>query len=77
MNFRTYPIFLSYTDSDNVSLQLEIDSTHVSHFPFLHSKLTDFELHVELLTNGVERLADTLEDVLDSTSDVCEVLLIQ
>ena len=47
------PIF----DSDNVSLQLDTDSTHV---------VAGFELHFELLANGVERLGGTPEDVLDS-----------
>ena len=68
MNFRTHLICLLCTDSDNVFLQLE---THVSNVPLLlYSQLTGFEL----LTNGVERLAGILEDVLDSAFDVFEVL---
>ena len=34
---------------------------------------TSFELDFELLTNGVERLTDNLEDVLDPASDLHEV----
>ena len=40
----------------------------------LYSQLAGFELHFELLTNGVDRLASTLVDVLDSAFDVFEVL---
>ena len=48
-------------------LEPETDSSHVSQFHFLlYSQLADFEFHFELLTNGGERLAGILEDVLDS-----------
>ena len=48
-------------------LEPETDSSRVSQFHFLlYSQLADFELHFELLTNGGERLAGILEDVLDS-----------
>ena len=62
MNLRTRQICVLYTDYDNVILQLETDSI----FPFL---LADFQVHFELLTKDVERLADILEDVLDSSDD--------
>ena len=39
-------------------LQIETDSTHATKFELLLcSKLADVELHFELLTSGVERLA--------------------
>ena len=38
----------------------------------VYSKLAGFELHFELRTIGDERLADILEDVLDSSSEVFE-----
>ena len=52
--------------SASVPLQLETASTLVSSFQFLlSSQRADFELHFELLSNGVEHLADRLEDVHD------------
>ena len=52
--------------SANVPLQLETASTHVSSFQvLLNSQRAEFELHFELLSNGVEHLADRLEDVHD------------
>ena len=36
-------------------------------------KVADFELHIELLTNGVERLAGILEDVHGFNFGVFEV----
>ena len=57
-----------------MSLQLWTGSTHAPNYPHvLYSQLADFELHLEILTDCVERLAEILEDVLESASDVFEV----
>ena len=59
------------TESDNVPLQLETDSTDVSNKQcLLHSQHADFELHFELVKNGVGRLAGILEDVLNFALDL-------
>ena len=71
MKFRTHQMCLWCTEFDNVLLQLETGSTHVTHVLLLQilfcSQLDDF-------TNGVERLAGTLEDVLESACDIADVL---
>ena len=73
MNFRAL-LCLYCTKSDNVLLRQETDSTEVSKFQhLLHSQLADFDLHFELLTNGVEHLADFLVDLLDFAVDVVEL----
>ena len=51
MNFRTLQICSSCTESDNVILQQGAETIHGS----------TFELHFELLTNGVEHLAAILK----------------
>ena len=74
-NLRTHQICLQCTESDDVLLQLEIDSIHVPNFALLlHSQLPAFGFHVELLINGVEHLADILEDVPRFAVDVLEAL---
>ena len=49
LNFLAHQVCLLCTDSDNVSLQLEINSTHVSKFTLLlHSQPVGLGLLVEL-----------------------------
>ena len=42
-------------------------------FFFFYSRLAGFELHFGLLIDGVERVADIIEDVNDFAVDVVEV----
>ena len=75
MNFRTHPICLSYTDADTVILQQETKTIHVSNFELqLYSQPVGPGLLVELLANGVERLAGILEHVRNFAFDAFDVL---
>ena len=66
MNFRTHQICLSYADSDDVIVQQESETTHVSKFLLLlHSQPAKLGLHSELVTSGVEHSADILADARD------------
>ena len=69
---------LSYTDSDNVILQQETETTHVSKFQLLLcSQPVGLGLLVELLTRGVEHTADILPDARNFASEAFEVLPLQ
>ena len=66
MIFRTRQICLSYTDADNVVLQQETESIHVSKFQLLlHSRPVGLGLRVEFLTSGVDHPADILASARD------------
>ena len=59
-----------------MSLQLETESTHVSNCQLLlYSQLADFELHSELLLNGVALNSDIPDDVHGFVVDVFEASL--
>ena len=61
---------MSYTDVDTVILQQETKTIHVSKFELhLYSQPVGLGLLVELLTNGVERLAGILEHVRNFAFD--------
>ena len=76
INFRTHQICLSFTDSDNVILRQERETTHVSILKtsFSTRNLLDLVYFFELLTSGVEHSADGLADARDFAFDVLEVL---
>ena len=68
MNFRTHHFCLSCTSSDNVTLQQETETAHVSNFQLLrYSQLVGLGLVVGFLANGVKHHADILEDARDFT----------
>ena len=65
----------SFSDSDILILQQATEVTHVSKFQhLLHSQPVGLGLSVELLTRGVEHLADILADDHDFAFDAFEVL---
>ena len=71
LTFRTHQISLSVTVSDNVILQQETESIHVSIEPFLlHSQPVGLGLPFELLTSVVQHPADTLADAGDFANEV-------
>ena len=76
-NVRKHQICLSYTDSDNVILQQETQTTHVSLFQLLlSSQPFGLRLFVELLTSGVEHSADINADASDVAFDAYEDLFL-
>ena len=72
MNSRTHQISLSYTDSENVVLQQETETTHVAKLELLlYSQPVRLGLPIE---PGVEHLADILADARALACDAFEVL---
>ena len=70
-----HQICLLCTDSDNVILQQETETTHVSKLQLLfNSQLVDPGFLVEHLTSGVEHPAEIQADARDLDVDALEVL---
>ena len=64
-----------FTDSNNVILQQQTETTHVPTFqPFLYSQPVGLGLLVEFQTSGVEHHADILADARDFSFDAIKVL---
>ena len=66
---------LSYTDPDNVTLQQETETIHVSNVQLLlRSQRVELGLLIEVLTSGVEHPADILAHARDFAFDAFDVL---